>query len=119
MALPRLVSMESSAADYLRRHELEPYLEDLVRACLLARDEKPAERARDYFLRVLGMGHVLGRECDYVSATVWNRGYFVVVFHSTIVVHLLSKRLPMANFHQLLTLLCPNFPRAALDAVTP
>jgi len=94
---------------------LEAYLEDVVRQCLANREDKPAFRARAYFARVANSKHVAGREYDYINATAWNKRSFVYAFHETIA-HLLSESVTVGDFHQLLQLLCHDFPRAPLDA---
>ena len=101
--------------EYLRLHQLEPYFEDAARQALLQGD-RPAERLRAYFRRVLAMRQVVGREYAYVSATAWNRRSFVVVFREAIQ-NLLGEHLTVGDFHQLLQLVCPDFPRATLDAI--
>ena len=55
--------------EYLRLHQLEPYFEDVARQAL-ERGDRPAERMRTYFRRVLAMRAVAGREYAFVSATV-------------------------------------------------
>ncbi|KAH8088885.1 polysaccharide deacetylase [Aureococcus anophagefferens] len=47
--------------EYLRLHQLEPYFEDAARQALVQGD-RPAERLRAYFRRVLAMRQVVGRE---------------------------------------------------------
>jgi hypothetical protein len=101
--------------EYLRLHQLEPYFEDAARQALVQGD-RPAERLRAYFRRVLAMRQVVGREYAYVSATAWNRRSFVVVFREAIQ-NLLGEHLTVGDFHQLLQLVCPDFPRATLDAI--
>ena len=55
--------------EYLRLHQLEPYFEDVARQAL-EKGDRPAERMRTYFRRVLAMKQVAGREYAFVSATV-------------------------------------------------
>ena len=62
------------------------------------------------------MKQVAGREYAFVSATAWNRRSFIVVFREAIQ-HLLNTDVTVSDFHQLLLLLCPDFPRSTLDAI--
>jgi len=101
--------------EYLRLHQLEPYFEDAARQALVQGD-RPAERLRAYFRRVLAMRQVVGREYAYVSATAWNRRSFIAVFREA-VAHLLDDVITVGDFHQLLQLCCPDFPRTTLDAI--
>jgi hypothetical protein len=103
--------------EYLRLHQLEPYLEDAAVYALYAEDDLgPAERLRDYFRRVLTLEHIYHREYAYVSSTAWNRRAFVVAFRKC--VHpLRDMDLTVADFHQLLIVICPDFPRATLDSI--
>ena len=103
--------------EYLRLHQLEPYLEDAATWALYSEDDLgPAERLRDYFRRVLTLEHIYGREYAYVSSTAWNRRAFVVAFRKC--VHpLRDMDLTVPDFHQLLIVLCPDFPRATLDSI--
>ena len=103
--------------EYLRLHQLEPYLEDAAVYALYAEDDlPPAERLRDYFKRVLTLEHIYHREYAYVSSTAWNRRAFVVAFRKC--VHpLRDMDLTVADFHQLLIVICPDFPRATLDSI--
>jgi hypothetical protein len=103
--------------EYLRLHQLEPYLEDAAVYALYAEDDlPPAERLRDYFRRVLTLEHIYGREYAYVSSTAWNRRAFVVAFRKC--VHpLRDMDLTVPDFHQLLIVICPDFPRATLDSI--
>ena len=103
--------------EYLRLHQLEPYLEDAAAYALYAEDDLgPAERLRDYFRRVLTLEHIYHREYAYVSSTAWNRRAFVVAFRKC--VHpLRDMDLTVADFHQLLIVICPDFPRATLDSI--
>ena len=101
--------------EYLRLHQLEPYFEDAARQALVQGD-RPAERLRAYFRRVLAMRQVVGREYAYVSATAWNRRSFIAIFREA-VAHLLDDVITVGDFHQLLQLCCPDFPRTTLDAI--
>lgn len=96
--------------------QLEPYLEDAYRHAMVAPNDEPSIRMRAYFRRVLSMKHVAGREYAFISATQWNRRSFVVVFHAALE-HLLATKITVNDFYQLLLLLCPDFPRQALDSV--
>ena len=103
--------------EYLRLHQLEPYLEDAAVYALYAEDDLgPAERLRDYFRQVLTLEHIYGREYTYVSSTAWNRRAFVVAFRKC--VHpLRDMDLTVPDFHQLLIVICPDFPRSTLDSI--
>lgn len=103
--------------EYLRLHSLEPYLEDAVLWALYSEDKlSPRERLRDYFKRVLALENINGREYAYTGSTAWNRRAFVVAFH-VCVDPLRDMDLSIMDFHQLLLVLCPDFPRATLDAI--
>ena len=101
----------SSLREFGRRR----YFEDAARQAL-SKGDKPAERLRDYFRKVVAMEHVVGREYAYVGATAWNRRAFIVAFREC-VEPLLDVDVTVADFHQLLILLCPDFPRQTLDAI--
>lgn len=103
--------------DYMRLHALEPYLEDAALWALYNEDKlSPCERLRDYFKRVLALEKINGREYAYTGSTAWNRRAFVVAFH-VCVDPLRDMDLSIMDFHQLLLVLCPDFPRATLDAI--
>jgi hypothetical protein len=103
--------------EYLRLHQLEPYLEDAAVYALYGDDDLThEERLRDYFRQVLSLEHIYGREYIYVSSTAWNRRAFVVAFRKC--VHpLRDMDLTVPDFHQLLIVICPDFPRATLDSI--
>ena len=103
--------------EYLRLHQLEPYLEDAATYALYAEDDLgPAERLRDYFRQVISLEHIYHREYAYTSSTAWNRRAFVVAFRKC--VHpLRDMDLTVPDFHQLLIVICPDFPRATLDSI--
>ena len=103
--------------EYLRLHQLEPYLEDAAIYAIYAEDDlSHEERLRDYFRSVLSLEHIYHREYAYISSTAWNRRAFVVAFRKC--VHpLRDMDLTVPDFHQLLIVICPDFPRATLDSI--
>ena len=108
--------MSMSGREYLDFLQLRVYFTDVVHQLLASRDEHPVEFMHQYFRRVGAMEHVVGREYAFVSATCWNRRAFVLSCHATFGALALVE-LTVADFHQLLMLLCPDFPKAPVDAV--
>ena len=108
--------MSMSGREYLDALQLRVYFTDVVHQLLACRDEHPVEFMHQYFRRVGAMEHVVGREYAFVSATCWNRRAFVLSCHATFGALALVE-LTVADFHQLLMLLCPDFPKAPVDAV--
>ena len=57
------------------------------------------------------MDHVVGREYAFISSTCWNRRAFILACHASFG-NMGALELTVADFHQLLMLLCPDFPKA-------
>lgn len=90
------------------------YLQDAIKIILDRRDEKPLELLNDYFNTTLKGEHILLREYAFVSATSLNRKCFLQqvkkVFHSTPFFKIISA----LDYHQMLCLVCSDFPRALM-----
>lgn len=108
---------------YLRKHHIMTYLEDAT-AMLLEKRRKdrrmsPLVVLLDYFARLRNGTHVYGRDFDFVSITPYNRGAFVGTFWRCF--YRLGRRNDTRmcdwEYHQMIQLLCSDFPTKYSDQV--
>ena len=106
---------------YLRKHHIITYLEDAT-ATLLAKRRKdrrlsPLTVLLDYFAKLRNETHVYGRDFSFVSATPYNRGAFIGTFWRCFYKLGQNNDLKMCawEYHQLIQLLCSDFPTKYSD----
>ena len=99
-----------SADDYLAQHGLDVYLEDVVHEILNARHEQPLLAIQKYFAKVIDHSHIYGREFNFVDSTSRNRLSFVRTFELTFSNFETKEMLVAEDAHQLLSMICPDFP---------
>lgn len=112
-----------SAEQYLAKHHIRDYVEDVTKLLLECRDENPLSYLHRYFKCCSDGTNVLLREFEYINATPRNRHAFVVMFRSAYSNFDDGHMVSLSDYHQLLLLLCPDFPgwlvHKAYDAVVP
>lgn len=116
---------ELSGKAYLERYHIRRYLQDAV-SLLLSSDEPPVQFLANYFSNVANGENVLFRQFKYINCTPQNRRAFLWRFKSTYA-NYEQEMLTPESFHQLLLLLCPDFPfslvrnasRITLDVMQP
>lgn len=122
--------MDKSATplpDYLDSHHLSFLLRDATSLLIQWPDEEACDAAAarrhffQYFDSVHKGTHVASREAEYIGHTPWNRLCFcrgVVRAGFTAAVEQMGTELATSDAtHNLLTLLCPDFPRGLCDVV--
>lgn len=101
------------------RHEMPPdkyladvrkYMHDAVSLCLAQDVRKPLNFFSSYFANVASGDNVLFRKFKYVSCTPCNRRSFIRIFNQTFAHFNEEDALTPESLHQLLCLLCPDFP---------
>eukprot|EP00658_Telonema_sp_P-2_P077143 TRINITY_DN6914_c0_g1_i3.p2 TRINITY_DN6914_c0_g1~~TRINITY_DN6914_c0_g1_i3.p2 ORF type:complete len:151 (+),score=37.97 TRINITY_DN6914_c0_g1_i3:225-677(+) len=113
------VRFEQSAAEYLAGSHLELYLADCVETLLASRDERPLEAIAEYLGEVCAGRHVSGREFSFCNASPHNRASLMSVTAQSLKRFDGTMPLSATDFHQLVCLLCPDFPRhLVMEAAT-
>ena len=100
---------------YLKKHDLDIYLEDAVKQMLRCKQldgggkiVDPATFLHKYFISVKIGDHILLRDFSYIKATPWNRLAFLTKFQHAFQ-HLSTDSFSWNDFHSLLCLLCLDF----------
>jgi hypothetical protein len=107
---------------YLKQHHLDVYISDATYH-ILVREKKnpkfqPIPFLLSYFDRVRAGTHVFGRKFHFVSATPHNRKSFIKVYWQSFVrIIQEEKLLNSSDHHQLLQLLCQDFPLSLCNQV--
>jgi len=96
-----------SSADYLERCRLDLYLTDVVELLLSSREERPLEFVSEYFDTVVSGTHVAGRHHSFCAASPHNRVSLMLLAQNAFKNF---DEMLAADLHQLLQLLCPDFP---------
>ncbi len=104
-----------TAEEYIEKHELQLYLKDVVKLVLGRREERPISIVYEYFKSVRAGDHVASRGYEYVFASQRNRLAFLRHFQKCYPNLSDSERITPADYHQLLTFLCPDFPKEIVD----
>ena len=108
--------------DYLKKHYLEVYISDATYKLVARKHKDPKTRSLpfllDYFVGVRSGYHVFKRRYKYVSATPYNRQSFIKITWQAFV-NLIQQQVPMKGqeYHQLLQLLCNDFPISLIEQV--
>jgi hypothetical protein len=106
---------ELEPAQYIEESGIAMYLRDVVRLLLAQRTEKPLLFIHEYFQGVLKGENVVLREFGYVNSTSRNRLSFIINFEEAYKQMSEEEAMPVDDYHQLLVLLCPDFPRLLID----
>jgi hypothetical protein len=108
------MSQSLEPAQYIEESGVAMYLRDVVRLLLAQRTEKPLLFIHEYFQGVLKGENVVLREFGYVNSTSRNRLSFIINFEKAYK-QMGEEAIPVDDYHQLLVLLCPDFPRVLVD----
>eukprot|EP00755_Sulcionema_specki_P036015 Sspe_Gene.106085::Locus_83280_Transcript_2_2_Confidence_0.667_Length_1119::g.106085::m.106085 len=103
------------SAAYLKRFNVQCYLNDAVHQLLECRDDRPLEFIAEYFMTVTKGTHVVQRSYAFVMATHHNRTSFCTMLQLCF-----GEETPMTtpeDVHQSILLLCPDFPFHVVDTV--
>ena len=95
---------------YLQKHQVAYYMNDVIGLLLRARDEHPLDFLADYFAEVLSGTHVLLREYAYVNRSARDRWAFVASAREALADLDQCAPTTAAALTQLLRLVCPDFP---------
>ena len=98
------------ADDYLNQTGLNVYLSDCVLEILNGRHEQPLLALQQYFQKIVDRTHIHGREFAFIDATARNRLSLVRSFESTFACFEPNELLVAEDVHQLLCIVCPDFP---------
>eukprot|EP00041_Stephanoeca_diplocostata_P019555 m.423942 g.423942 ORF g.423942 m.423942 type:complete len:245 (+) comp21335_c0_seq3:199-933(+) len=111
-----------SASTYLQLFNIDLYFKDAVAQLLSARHKYPSAASADqffadYFRSVQSGTHVLFREFEFIMATQHNRRSFVNLFGQSVapIAHQ-GERMSVADYHNIVRLLCKDFPIAIIKA---
>lgn len=99
-----------SAKEYLEAHSIRKYMQDSVALMLESKEETPLDFLASYFQSVSNGTNVLFRQFKYVNSTPRNRRSFIRLFSDIFSAFRASESLKPEALHQLLCLLCPDFP---------
>eukprot|EP00698_Gefionella_okellyi_P016098 TRINITY_DN4583_c0_g1_i1.p1 TRINITY_DN4583_c0_g1~~TRINITY_DN4583_c0_g1_i1.p1 ORF type:complete len:288 (+),score=50.95 TRINITY_DN4583_c0_g1_i1:3-866(+) len=106
-----------SSQEYLARSHVDVYLQDVITQLLQWRDERPLEYIADYFARVMSGANVLMREFTHVKATPRNRLAFCKKIKEAYTKFADTQEMSLNDCHQMLLLLCPDFPVELVNEV--
>eukprot|EP00164_Ancoracysta_twista_P007809 GFYU01011164.1.p1 GENE.GFYU01011164.1~~GFYU01011164.1.p1 ORF type:complete len:368 (+),score=58.32 GFYU01011164.1:147-1106(+) len=104
-----------SAREYLDRYNVPLYVNDIVRQLVDTRVENPLECLHEYFSNVLKGNHVLFRDYEFVNSTPHNRLSFLGQIVEAYQNFDGTEELAYNDFHQLLCVLCPDFPLSLVE----
>ena len=114
---PSLLTMdqeqELSPQHYKKNGHL--YVKDAVRLLLGRRDERPIPTVYEYFKSIITGSNVHCREYAYVYATQRNRLAFILHLDECYPHLSDSERLTPNDYHQLLCIVCSDFPKSIVD----
>jgi len=99
-----------SAKEYLETHSIRKYMQDSVALMVESKEETPLEFLASYFQSVSNGTNILFRQFKYVNSTPRNRRSFIRHFSDIFSAFRTSESLKPEALHQLLCLLCPDFP---------
>jgi len=69
--------------DYLEKHEIPVYFQDIITNILIKKPEKPLQILNSYFESVANGTNVLLREYEYIISTKRNRAFFIHYFYES------------------------------------
>lgn len=98
------------SSEYLGRHQVSLYLEDVISLLLQVRSERPLDFLANYFAEVNDGKHVLCREFEYVNASTHNRWSFIVTAQEAFGEFDQAQITTNAELLQLFQLICHDFP---------
>ena len=101
---------ELSSEEYLEKHNISFYLNDVISLLLNARDEQPLERISEYFESVLAGTHTLLREYAFVSESARERWAFAQSVREALADLDHTQPISAPDLTQLVRLVCPDFP---------
>ncbi|XXQ38198.1 Centriolar satellite-associated tubulin polyglutamylase complex regulator 1 [Plasmodiophora brassicae] len=99
-----------SADEYLAAHNVVDYVDDAIRLLAESGDSAPLDFLAAYFTNVLSGDNVIFRNFAYVQATPRNRRSFIRHVRDTFQRFDANEPTTVASLHQLLCLLCPDYP---------
>jgi len=108
VAIPDRFALD--AEEYLNQTGLNVYLSDCVLEILNGRHEQPLLALQQYFQKIVDSTHIHGREFAFIDATARNRLSLVRSFESTFACFEPNEVLVAEDVHQLLCIVCPDFP---------
>ena len=108
-------SKELSPQHYIEKYQLHLYVKDAVRLLLGRRDERPIPTVYKYFKSIVTGNNVHSREYAYVYATQRNRLAFILQLDECYPHLSDSERLTPNDYHQLLCIVCSDFPKSMVD----
>ena len=106
---------ELSPQHYIEKYQLHLYVKDAVRLLLGRRDERPIPTVYEYFKSIITGSNVHCREYAYVYATQRNRLAFILHLDECYPHLSDSERLTPNDYHQLLCIVCSDFPKSMVD----
>lgn len=118
---------DCTAQEYLDEHDVRKYLQDCLSLLCELKQTPPLQFLAAYFNAAATGSNVLFRQFKYVNCTPHNRRCFVQQFKQIFRGFNAKEVMKPEAFHQLLCLLCPDFPfslvrnasRITIDAVEP
>ena len=105
--------MELSTDAYLSKYNIDIYLRDAIKIVLSNKEAHPIKSVYEYLVSVNFGYHVINRDFEYVSLTGRNRISFIRMCRKAFI-HIekdeKNNKLTLKDWHQLATLVCPDFP---------
>eukprot|EP00472_Partenskyella_glossopodia_P013099 CAMPEP_0197525068 /NCGR_PEP_ID=MMETSP1318-20131121/10600_1 /TAXON_ID=552666 /ORGANISM="Partenskyella glossopodia, Strain RCC365" /LENGTH=273 /DNA_ID=CAMNT_0043078229 /DNA_START=286 /DNA_END=1107 /DNA_ORIENTATION=+ len=99
-----------SPKDYLERYHILKYLQDAIGLMVENKAERPLHFLADYFASIERGVNVLYRSFRYINSTPRNRQSFIQQYYEVYKNISPNEELTVDSFHQLLSLLCRDFP---------
>ena len=105
--------MELSADNYLSKFNLDIYLRDALKVILSNKEVNPIKSIFEYLVSVNFGYHIINRDYEYITLTGRNRISFIKMCYKAFI-HIKKDennyKLTLKDWHQLATLICPDFP---------
>lgn len=84
---------------------------------IISKTDNPAKFGQSYFQNVQSTHHVLGTSFEFVCGCKHNRRSFVACLIETFANFALTEEFSVAEYHQIIELICGNFPKSLISSV--
>ncbi|GAB6033183.1 hypothetical protein CHUAL_012790 [Chamberlinius hualienensis] len=109
------IKLQAEQLQYIDNNQLAIYFEDAVGLLLQTKDVNPhlnvTKHFQVYFQQMSKGTHILHREYAFVKATDYNRKCFAAQVQKLFVGFNENETLQLQEYHAVLELICPDFPR--------
>eukprot|EP01041_Mallomonas_annulata_P006430 gene6430-12997_t len=100
---------------YLEMIDLDMFMKTLLEQIFIHKPDNPLDFSKKYFQRVQSCQHVLGGDFEFVLQCRHNRRAFIYCCTESFQNFSLYEELGISDYHQLLQMICPDFPLLLLQ----